>query len=201
MSSLRRPLLALVAGQALAAADLAPVYPGDAWEVVTRSGTNRTGVDAVEWCARCEQLGAGEILLTSWDRDGTRTGYDLELLRATAGRVALPVIASGGVNDPGHLAEGVEAGATGVLAASIFHDDDWTVEGVKRAMGSAAGARLPSLVIFDASRASWAYVRNSSYVRDDVWSGPGAPRSWVMCFSSAHAPATTAIAPVATSRV
>ena len=115
--------------------------PGDAWEVVTRSGTNRTGVDAVEWCARCEQLGAGEILLTSWDRDGTRTGYDLELLRATAGRVALPVIASGGVNDPGHLAEGVEAGATGVLAASIFHDDDWTVEGVKRAMGSAAGAR------------------------------------------------------------
>ena len=127
---------------------------GGGWEVVTRSGAHRTGIDAIEWCARCEQLGAGEILLTSWDRDGTRTGYDLELLRAVTGRVALPVIASGGVNDPAHLAEGVDAGATGVLAASIFHDKDWTVEGVKRAMAQATGLRLRTTTATTAEKAT-----------------------------------------------
>ncbi|MEM0984408.1 MAG: imidazole glycerol phosphate synthase subunit HisF [Planctomycetota bacterium] len=110
--------------------------PSRGWEVVTRSGTNRTGIDAVNWCAEVERRGAGEILLTSWDRDGTRTGYDLDLLRAVTDAVALPVIASGGVNTPEHLAEGIHAGATGVLAASIFHDADWTVDTVKQAMES-----------------------------------------------------------------
>ena len=77
-------------------------------------------------------LGAGEILLTSWDRDGTRAGYDLPMIRAIAAAVSVPIIASGGANSPEHLAEALAAGADAVLAASIFHDGDMTVADVKR---------------------------------------------------------------------
>lgn len=107
---------------------------GQAWEVVITSGTERTGLDVLDWCRRVEALGAGEILLTSWDRDGTRQGYDTDLLAAACGAVSLPVIASGGVNTPADMAEGLAAGATGVLAATIFHNAEWTVAAVKRAM-------------------------------------------------------------------
>jgi cyclase len=92
------------------ALDAARREAGDGWEVVTRSGTNRTGIDAVEWAARAEQLGAGEILLTSWDRDGTGSGYDTELLGAVSERVRLPLIASGGAANPAHMVEALRAG-------------------------------------------------------------------------------------------
>ena len=107
------------------------------WEVVTRSGTNRTGIDAIEWIRRGVGLGAGEILLTSWDRDGTREGYDLELLAAASGAVPTPVIASGGADSAAHAVEALRAGADAVLAASIFHDGDLTVAQVKQAMAQA----------------------------------------------------------------
>jgi cyclase len=95
---------------------------GGGWEVVTHGGRTPTGLDALEWAARACGLGAGEILLTSMDRDGTEAGYDLELLAATAGSVDVPVIASGGVGTLEHLYEGVvTGGASAVLAASIFH--------------------------------------------------------------------------------
>ena len=104
----------------------------DGWEVVTRSGRARTGRDAVAWAREVVTLGAGEILLTSWDRDGTRTGYDLDLVEAVASAVDVPVIASGGASDETHLAAAVRAGADAVLAASIFHDDDLPVHEAKR---------------------------------------------------------------------
>jgi imidazoleglycerol phosphate synthase cyclase subunit len=111
------------------------------WELVTHSGKQRPGRDAVRWAQDAEQLGAGEILLTSWDRDGTRSGYDLELLRAVCGAVSLPVIASGGADTPQHMADALDAGASAVLAASIFHDQDMTVDEVKAAL-QALGVRL-----------------------------------------------------------
>ena len=100
-----------------------PVAAGEAprWRVFVTGGRTPTEVDGLEWIRRLEQLGAGEILLTSMDRDGTQIGYDLELLRLASGQVRIPVIASGGAGNLGHLAEGLEAGAHGVLAASIFH--------------------------------------------------------------------------------
>lgn len=101
------------------------------WVIRTHSGTTKAPMDAVEWAARGEELGAGEILLTSWDRDGTREGYDLELLRAVREAVNVPVIASGGADSAKHMAEAVEAGADAVLAASIFHDGDTTVASIK----------------------------------------------------------------------
>lgn len=107
------------------------------WEVVVNAGTVRTGTDVVAWARRCEALGAGEILLTSWDRDGTKAGYDLDLLRAVSGAVAIPVVASGGAAGAHHMAEACEAGAGAVLAASIFHDAVMTVEQVKRELKSA----------------------------------------------------------------
>ena len=98
------------------------------WEVYTHGGRRPTGLDAVEWCARMESLGAGEILLTSMDRDGTRDGFDLALTRAVSDAVGIPVIASGGVGTLDHLADGVlEGRADAVLAASIFHFGDHTV--------------------------------------------------------------------------
>jgi len=112
-----------------------------AWEVVVLSGTHRTGLDAVEWARQAVALGAGEILLTSWDRDGTRSGYDLRLLSAVSKAVHVPVIASGGADNPRHLFEALEAGANAVLAASIFHDGDMTVADVKREL-AALGARV-----------------------------------------------------------
>ena len=89
--------------------------------VMVNGGRESTALEGVEWCRRLETLGAGEILLTSMDRDGTGTGYDLPLLRAVSGKVRIPVIASGGAGNLVHLAEALEAGAHGVLAATIFH--------------------------------------------------------------------------------
>jgi len=105
---------------------------GSSWEVVTLSGRNQTGLDAVDWAVRGAELGAGEILLTSWDRDGTRSGYDCDLLTAVSQRVRIPIVASGGAATPEHLAQALNAGASAVLAASIFHDGDFTVAAVKQ---------------------------------------------------------------------
>ena len=107
------------------------------WEVVVLSGKERTGMDAIQWARRAVEAGAGEILLTSWDRDGTRLGYDLELMAAVAAAVPVPVIASGGVDSPQHLLEGLRAGADAVLAASIFHYGEHTVAGVKDVLAAA----------------------------------------------------------------
>lgn len=120
---------------AVVAIDAARREGGDGWEVVIMSGTKRTGLDAVEWSRRCvEEFEAGEILLTSWDRDGTRSGYDLDLLRAICGAVNVPVIASGGAATPEHLIEAIDAGADAVLAASIFHDGEYTVASLKQVL-------------------------------------------------------------------
>jgi cyclase len=115
------------------------------WEVFTHGGRTPTGLNAVAWCQRLESLGAGEILLTSMDRDGTRAGFDLPLLRAVCAAVRLPVVASGGVGDPSHFVEGANAGATGLLAASVFHFGVFSVAEVKTALAAAGlPVRLPS---------------------------------------------------------
>jgi imidazoleglycerol phosphate synthase cyclase subunit len=106
------------------------------FEVLVKGGREGTGIDALEWARKGTSRGAGEILLTSWDRDGTRAGYDLALTRAVAAAVRVPVIASGGAATPQHLKEAFDAGADAVLAASIFHDDDMTVADVKRALAA-----------------------------------------------------------------
>ncbi|WP_420126356.1 imidazole glycerol phosphate synthase subunit HisF [Longimicrobium sp.] len=108
------------------------------WEVYTHGGRNATGIDAVAWCARAQALGAGEILLTSMDRDGTRAGFNLPLTRAISDAVPIPVIASGGVGTLDHLVEGVtEGGASAVLAASIFHFGEFTIGEAKAHMAAA----------------------------------------------------------------
>src|SRR5262249_45023084 len=105
---------------------------GPSWEVYTHGGRKATGLDAVEWARRMEAAGAGEILLTSMDRDGTRDGFDLALTRAVADAVGVPVIASGGVGTPEHMAQGVlEGRADAVLAASVFHFGDFSVRQAK----------------------------------------------------------------------
>ncbi|WP_019919455.1 imidazole glycerol phosphate synthase subunit HisF [Methyloversatilis discipulorum] len=105
------------------------------WEVFTHGGRNPTGLDAVEWAQKVEALGAGEILLTSMDRDGTKNGFDLALTRAVSDAVRIPVIASGGVGNLDHLVDGVvEGGADAVLAASIFHFGQHTVREAKERM-------------------------------------------------------------------
>ena len=106
------------------------------WEVVVESGRNRTGIDVVEWCRAATAAGAGEILLTSWDRDGTKDGYDLELVAAVSSAVTVPVIASGGASNAVHLREGLDAGATGVLVASILHDGVTTGGELKVQLGA-----------------------------------------------------------------
>jgi len=105
---------------------------GDHWEVFTHGGRRPTGLNAVEWAQRMTALGAGEILLTSMDRDGTRSGFDLELTRAISDAVEVPVIASGGVGNLDHLVDGVkQGGADAVLAASIFHFGEFSVRQAK----------------------------------------------------------------------
>jgi cyclase len=109
-----------------------------AWHVFTHGGRNDTGLDAVQWARHMQQMGAGEILLTSMDRDGTRAGFNLALTRAVSDAVDIPVIASGGVGTLQHLVEGIrEGGADAVLAASIFHDGQHTVAEAKAAMRAA----------------------------------------------------------------
>jgi cyclase len=108
---------------------------GGGWQVFTHGGRKPTGLATVEWAARVTELGAGEILLTSMDRDGTRDGYDIALTRAVADAVRVPVIASGGVGRLDHLVEGIRAGhATAVLAASIFHFGEFTIAEAKAHM-------------------------------------------------------------------
>jgi len=112
-------------------------YGGDGWEVFTHGGRTGTGIDAVAWAEEAERLGAGEILLTSMDRDGTRDGFDTTLTSVVAGEVNIPVIASGGVGTLDHLADGVLVGhADAVLAASIFHFGEHTVAEAKAAMAA-----------------------------------------------------------------
>ena len=111
---------------------------GARWEIFTHGGRNPTGIDAVEYAEDVVALGAGEILLTSMDRDGTRRGYDVALTRAIADAVTVPVIASGGVGNLDHLVEGIRDGhATAVLAASIFHFGEYTVRQAKEHMAKA----------------------------------------------------------------
>ena len=127
------------------AVDAKQVGP-DRWEVFTHGGRRGTGIDAIAWSRRVASLGAGEILLTSMDRDGTGRGFDLDLLRAVCGAVRLPVIASGGVGTLAHFVAGAEAGATGLLAASVFHFGTFRIADVKAALAEAGlPVRLPRL--------------------------------------------------------
>ena len=107
----------------------------NSWKVYTHGGRNKTELDAVEWAMEVEKRGAGEILLTSMDRDGVKTGYDVELTRAVSDAVSIPVIASGGAGTLEHLVDGVKkGGASAVLAASIFHFGTYTIEQAKDAL-------------------------------------------------------------------
>jgi imidazole glycerol-phosphate synthase subunit HisF len=115
------------------------------WEIFTHGGRNRTGIDAVAFAQKVASLGAGEILLTSMDRDGTKSGFDLELTRAVADAVPVPVVASGGVGTLDHLVDGVRAGgASAVLAASIFHFGTFTIAEAKKHMAGAGIAVRPT---------------------------------------------------------
>ena len=111
---------------------------GEGWEIFTHGGRKGTGIDAVEWAVKMAKYGAGEILLTSMDRDGTKQGFNIPLTRAISDAVNIPVIASGGVGNLDHLVEGVRDGhASAVLAASIFHFGEYTVAEAKEAMQKA----------------------------------------------------------------
>ena len=111
--------------------------PTGGFEVTTHGGRTRTGIDAVQWCVRAAELGAGEILLNSMDADGTKDGFDLELIRLVRAEVSVPVIASGGAGAVGHFAPAVRAGADAVLAASVFHFGELTIPQVKTALADA----------------------------------------------------------------
>jgi cyclase len=117
------------------------------WEIFTHGGRKPTGIDAVAWAGRVADLGAGEILLTSMDKDGTKSGFDIALTRAVADSITIPVIASGGVGTLGHLVDGIRDGhATAVLAASIFHFGSYTIAEAKAHMAAAGVAVRPVLV-------------------------------------------------------
>ena len=116
----------------------------NSWAVFTHGGRNGTGLDVVDWARRLEDLGAGEILLTSMDRDGTKAGFDVALTKAVSGAVGIPVIASGGAGDLSHLVEVVQDGhASAVLAASIFHFGEWSVGQAKEFMAKSGVAVRP----------------------------------------------------------
>jgi len=141
-SSRSRDASAFAAARSLAGAGESP------WEVATHGGREPTGIDAVAWARFAAKAGAGEILLTSMDRDGTKQGYDLELLRAVADAVSVPVIASGGGGSPEDLAAALDDGPQGghcqaALAASIFHFREWSVGAVKRRLGELGIAVRP----------------------------------------------------------
>ena len=107
------------------------------WEIFTHGGRNKTGIDGIDFAAQAEQNGAGEILLTSMDRDGTKNGYDIELLKRVTSKLSIPVIASGGVGNLKHLYDGiVKGGASAVLAASIFHYGEFTIQQAKEYLAS-----------------------------------------------------------------
>ncbi len=107
------------------------------WEVYLNGGRVNTGIDAVEWCVEGEKRGAGEYVLNSMDADGTEVGYDLNLISEVAGRTGLPIIASGGAGHPDHMVAAVLAGASAVLAASIFHFNEWTIADTKEKLAEA----------------------------------------------------------------
>ncbi|KAA2213720.1 imidazole glycerol phosphate synthase subunit HisF [Teichococcus oryzae] len=118
------------------AIDARSVSPGK-WEIFTHGGRKATGIDALDWAERMAALGAGELLVTSMDRDGTKSGFDLDLLRALRKRVRLPLVASGGVGEAQHFVEGARAGATGLLAASVFHYGEMRIGDAKAALAAA----------------------------------------------------------------
>jgi imidazole glycerol-phosphate synthase subunit HisF len=118
--------------------------PDGTYEAYVAGGRTPTGRDAIEWAREGVERGAGEILLTSMDRDGTQDGYELTLTRAVSGAVDVPVIASGGVGDPQHLVEGLRAGADAVLAASIFHYGSYRVSEVKEVLARAGFPMRPT---------------------------------------------------------
>ena len=122
---------------AVDARQVAPKGGASRWEVFTHGGRRPTGIDAVGWAQRMAAAGAGEILLTSMDRDGTKTGFDLDLLRAVRAAVPVPIIASGGVGTVGHFVEGARAGATGLLAAREFHYGEFRIADAKAALAAA----------------------------------------------------------------
>ena len=109
---------------------------GENWEIFTHGGRNSTGIDAIQFANKMEESGAGELLVTSMDKDGTQSGYDIDLMKKISSNVNIPVIASGGVGTLDHLAEGISAGASAVLAASIFHYGTYSVEEAKQYLAS-----------------------------------------------------------------
>ena len=122
---------------AVVAIDARALVDGSGWEVYTHGGRQPTGIDVIEWAVTCMKNGAGEILLTSMDRDGTKDGFDLRLVRAVVDAVGIPVVASGGVGTLQHLVDGAtEGGADAVLAASIFHRREFTLGQAKEYMAS-----------------------------------------------------------------
>ncbi|MFY7066763.1 imidazole glycerol phosphate synthase subunit HisF [Nocardiopsis changdeensis] len=130
-----RQVLVLSADVRRVRGDDAPTPSG--FEVTTHGGRRGTGIDALQWCERAAELGAGEILLNSMDADGTRQGFDLELIRAVRARVDVPLIASGGAGAVEHFAPAVEAGADAVLAATVFHFGEFTIADVKESLRAA----------------------------------------------------------------
>ena len=109
---------------------------GENWEIFTHGGRNPTGIDAIQFANKMEGSGAGELLVTSMDKDGTQSGYDIDLMKKISSNVNIPVIASGGVGTLDHLAEGISAGASAVLAASIFHYGSYSLEEAKQYLAS-----------------------------------------------------------------
>jgi cyclase len=109
---------------------------GETWEIFTHGGRNSTGINVIEFSSKMENCGAGELLVTSMDKDGTQSGYDIELMKIISSNVNIPVIASGGVGKLDHLAEGIKSGASAVLAASIFHYGTYSVKEAKQYLAS-----------------------------------------------------------------